>query len=293
VVAGKIQGFTAAQIATALGIAGSQSSGSAQWIEEGSWTKRMHPGWASHSGIIAAKLAQKGFNAPKKIFEGGKGIYGSYLREGDFVLDRIAEGLGDKWETREICFKIYPSGYWTYLFIDAALHLRKQHNIDTEDIVEITCTTSPGQVKRNFDPKEIKYSPPNGYASISSIPYTVAAALVEGQFTLKEVSDDKVKDPQILKTAKKVKRGVNPDFIDYRNALVNIKLKDGKSYERYLEDAIGSPEMPVSREIIEGKFRTNAENVLSEGKIQAVIDMVDTLDKLEDISGLMRLLKSK
>lgn len=111
VVAGKMQGFTAAQIATAIGIAGSQSSGSAQWIEEGSWTKRMHPGWASHSGIIAAKLAQKGFNAPKKIFEGGKGIYRSYLREGDFVLDKIAEGLGDKWETREICFKIYPSGY--------------------------------------------------------------------------------------------------------------------------------------------------------------------------------------
>jgi 2-methylcitrate dehydratase PrpD len=111
VVTGKIRGLTAAQIATALGIAGSQSSGSAQWIEEGSWTKRMHPGWASHSGIIAAKLAQKGFRAPNKIFEGEKGIYGSYLREGDFALDKIAEGLGDKWETREICFKIYPSGY--------------------------------------------------------------------------------------------------------------------------------------------------------------------------------------
>lgn len=121
----------------------------------------------------------------------------------------------------------------------------------------------------------------------------MAAALVEGRFTLKEVSDDKVKDPQILKTARKVKRGVNPNFIDYRNALVNITLKNGKSYERYLEDAIGSPEMHVSREIIEGKFRTNAENVLSEGKIQAVIDTVDKLDKLEDISELMRLLKSK
>jgi 2-methylcitrate dehydratase PrpD len=121
----------------------------------------------------------------------------------------------------------------------------------------------------------------------------VAAALVEGQFTLKEVSDDKVKDPQILKTARKVKRGVNPDFVDYRNALVNIRLKDGKSYERYLEDAIGSPEMQASREMIEGKFRTNAEHVLSEGKIQAVIDTVDALDTLEDISGLMRLLNSK
>ena len=121
----------------------------------------------------------------------------------------------------------------------------------------------------------------------------MAAALEEGRLTLKEVSDDKVKDPQILKTAGKVKRGVNPNFIDYRNALVHIRLKDGTSYERYLEDAIGSPEMQASREIIEGKFRSNAENVLPEGNIQEVIDTVDELDKLENISELMRLLKPK
>ena len=110
-VAGKIQGSTHGQIATAIGIAGSQCSGSAQWLEEDSWTKRLHPGWASHSGILAARLAQKGFIAPRKIFEGGKGIYRSYLNDGEFDLDKITKELGEKWETREICYKIYPSGY--------------------------------------------------------------------------------------------------------------------------------------------------------------------------------------
>ena len=109
--AGKILGSTAGQIATAIGIAGSQCSGSAQWLEEDSWTKRIHPGWASHSGILAAKLGQKGYNAPRKIFEGGKGIYRSYLNEGEFDLYKITKELGEKWETREICYKIYPSGY--------------------------------------------------------------------------------------------------------------------------------------------------------------------------------------
>jgi 2-methylcitrate dehydratase PrpD len=111
VVAGKILGSTAGQIATAIGIAGSQCSGSAQWLEEASWTKRIHPGWASHSGILAAKLGQTGYNAPRKIFEGGKGIYRSYLTEGEFDLSKITKELGKKWETREICYKIYPSGY--------------------------------------------------------------------------------------------------------------------------------------------------------------------------------------
>jgi 2-methylcitrate dehydratase PrpD len=110
-VAGKILGLTTGQIARAMGIAGSQSRGLAQWIEEGSWTKRMHPGWAAHSGILAALLAQKGYDAPLKIYEGKKGLYNSYIGIGDFDLDKLTQGLGSTWETRQICYKLYPSGY--------------------------------------------------------------------------------------------------------------------------------------------------------------------------------------
>ena len=146
-------------------------------------------------------------------------------------------------------------------------------------------------VKRNFEPEEIKYCPPTGYASISSIPYTVAAALVEGRFTVDEVSDEAVKKPQILRIARKVGRSVNSNFLDYQNAKVNIKLKNGESYEHSPEQAIGSPEMPASREIIEAKFKSSTKHVLSEERMQEVIDTVDKLDKLDDVSRLVSLLK--
>ncbi len=110
-VTGSILGLTAKQISTAMGIAGSQSSGLAQWIEEGSWTKRMHPGWAAHSGIIAGLLAQKGYDGPQGIYEGKKGVYNSYLGEGNFDLERLKQGLGRRWETKQICYKLYPCGY--------------------------------------------------------------------------------------------------------------------------------------------------------------------------------------
>jgi len=146
-------------------------------------------------------------------------------------------------------------------------------------------------VKRNFEPAEIKYSPPTGYASISSIPYTVAAALVEGRFTVEEVSDEAVKKTQILELARKVQRSVNTNFLDYQNAAVNITLKNGKTYKHSPEQAIGSPEMPASRKIIEDKFISSTKHVLSEERMQEVIDTVDKFDKLDDVSGLMRLLK--
>jgi len=110
-VTGSILGLTAKEISTAMGIAGSQSSGLAQWIEEGSWTKRMHPGWAAHSGIIAGLLAQKGYNGPQRIYEGKMGLYNSYLGEGNFDLERLIGGLGSRWETKQICYKLYPCGY--------------------------------------------------------------------------------------------------------------------------------------------------------------------------------------
>ena len=111
VAAGKLMGLNARQIAVSMGIAGSQASGLAQWIEEGSWTKRMHPGWAAHSGIIAALLAAKGYDGPLRILEGSKGLYHSFLHEGHFDLTKLTEGLGERWETRQICLKIYPSGF--------------------------------------------------------------------------------------------------------------------------------------------------------------------------------------
>ena len=133
-------------------------------------------------------------------------------------------------------------------------------------------------VKRNFEPEEIKYSPPSGYAAISSIPYTVAAALVEGRFTVDEL-------------ARKVQRGVNTNFLDYQNAAVDIKLKNGENYIYSPEQAIGSPEMPASREMIEDKFKTSSKHVLSENRMQEVIDTIAKLEELEDVSRVMRMLK--
>jgi 2-methylcitrate dehydratase PrpD len=95
------------------------------------------------------------------------------------------------------------------------LHLRKEYHLRHEDIAEIICTTSAGQ-RRNFEPEEVKYRPPSGYSSITSIPYMVSAALVEGKLTLREVTDEKVKDPKILKLIQKVKRIEDLFFKDYQ-----------------------------------------------------------------------------
>lgn len=108
--ASKVLGLSDDQIATAIGISCSQSSGLRQTLVEGTNSKQFHAGWAAHSGIMSALLAEKGFTAPRQIFEGGKGFYKSFIGEGRYQLDKLISGLSSVWETRKICLKLYPTG---------------------------------------------------------------------------------------------------------------------------------------------------------------------------------------
>ena len=121
----------------------------------------------------------------------------------------------------------------------------------------------------------------------------VAAALAEGRATLAEVTDEKVKDPRILKIAKKVTRTVDPSFEDYRSASLTIKMKDGRTYQHDQKAALGSPEMPAPREMIEDKFLANVDRFLSKKRAQAVIDAVAHLEELHRVSELMELLQKE
>src|SRR5471032_2022931 len=79
--AGRVMGLSAAQLVHAQGAALSFASGSLQFIEDGAWTKRIHPGWAAQSGIVAATFAAHGVQAPQAPYTGRYGLYRSYLDE--------------------------------------------------------------------------------------------------------------------------------------------------------------------------------------------------------------------
>src|SRR5262249_39366049 len=76
--AGKLHGLTEDQLVHAFGICGSQSSGIIEYLADGSWTKRLHAGWAAHAGVTAALLARSGFTGPATVLEGAHGLYQAF-----------------------------------------------------------------------------------------------------------------------------------------------------------------------------------------------------------------------
>src|SRR5712692_7745774 len=233
-IAGRLHGLTEDQIVHAFGICGSQAGGIIEYLADGSWTKRLHPGWAAHAGVAATLLAQAGFTGPETVFEGAHGFYQAFAGGHDETrLDDLLTSLGRKWEIEQLTFKPYPCGSIAHPYMDCALRLRERHRIRPDEIALVRCRTAEGPVPRLWEPLAAKQKPLNGYASKFSLPYLLAVILVKGRATLAEFTDEAVRDEAVLRVAAKVSYE-HDSTIDYPRQFVGhvaIRLRDGRVVE--------------------------------------------------------------
>ncbi len=258
--AAKAMGLDRRQTVNALGNAGSLASGIIEYLAEGAWTKRLHPGWAAQAGIAAARLGQAGFLGPRTVFEGTHGLFHGFARsiEGNYGV--LTEDFGSRWYMESITFKPYATGTMNQPYIDCALRLRARR-IHPEDVKEILCETAEGYVHRLWDPLPSKHRPANAYAAKFSAPFNIAVAFVTGGAGISAFTEETVKDPRILALAAKVRYVVDPNN-PYPKAFtghVRATLKDGKVVEERQPHIRGGAQEPLSRTDIEAKFRGNCE----------------------------------
>jgi 2-methylcitrate dehydratase PrpD len=289
--AAKLYGLSEDQLVNAFGICGSQASGIIEYLADGSWTKRLHPGWAAHSGVIAALLAQSGFTGPESVFEGRQGFYQAFAGGYDEQrLSQQVDSLGKQWELEQLTFKPYPCGSIAHPYMDCALRLRERHEIRPEQIAEIRCRTAEGPVPRLWEPLAAKHRPQNGYAAKFSLPYLIAVMLVKGRAGLAEFTDEAVRDETVLRAAEKVRYELD-STIDYPRQFighVRISLHDGQVVEERQDHPRGGPDLPMPREELETKFRGNAGLLLPQEKIESIIKEVSRLAAAVPLTSLMK-----
>jgi len=274
--ASRTLGHDRRQAVDALGIAGSLASGIIEYLAEGAWTKRMHPGWAAQSGVQAARLAGQGFLGPRTVFEGTHGLFYAFARslEGNYAV--LTEGFGEKWLIDSITFKPYATGTMNQPYIDCALRLRAR-GVSPEDVKEILCETAEGYVHRLWEPLASKHRPANAYAAKFSTPFNVAVALVTGGAGLAAFTEDTARDPRILALASKVRYAVDPDN-PYPRAFtghIRMTLNDGRVVEERQGHIRGGAQEPLSRAEIETKYLGNCEyGGWTKGRARQFLDAV-------------------
>jgi len=245
-------------LANALGIAGSMASGIIEYLGDGSWTKRMHPGWAAQSGLRAYAMAKAGFIGPQYVFEGEHGVFRVFASSIDAKVDCLFDQLGKEFVSDTIAFKPYPCGTMAQPYIDCARQLREQ-GIDLQNIDSIVCETAPGYVHRLWEPLSFKQNPPTSYAAKFSVPFGVALGLARGHANLGDFSEEAIANPELLAIAAKVTYEIddnNPYPAAYTGH-VRVTFKDGSQAEVGQGFMRGGRDAPLTQSEIEEKFFAN------------------------------------
>src|SRR6202035_4179164 len=253
--------LTPRQLVDALGIVGAMAGGIIEYLAEGTWTKRLHAGWAAQSGIRAALLARSGFLGPRTVFEGTHGLFQGFAHTAQGDYEALLGDFGTRWVTDTLAFKPCPCGTMAQPYIDCARRLGARGG-DPEDVSEIVCEVPEGTVHRLWEPLASKQRPPNGYAAKFAVPYLLATGFVHGGVGLGAFSESAIRDERVLALAAKVKFVIDPDNPYPNNYTGHIKatLKDGRVIEDRQPYLRGGAQEPLTRQDAMDKFTLNVQH---------------------------------
>jgi 2-methylcitrate dehydratase PrpD len=288
----KLLRLDVAKTRMALGIGANFACGLS--ANHGSMAGAMAAGNACCNGVTAALMAQQGITANPNIIETKNGFYDTLIGAGPYDAESMADGLGKPFyiESPGIGLKKYPSCYHTHRALDGVFQLLGEHRLSDKDIVEVDVGTSERAMR------VLAFSEPETpYQAKYSMPYCIAAAVVDRQVTLDTFTAHKMEDHNIVEARKKVRLSfpnvpiwpgladVGPDT-EFVGNPVAIRTKDGRSYNARVDIPRGDPALPLTDDELLSKYRDCGRSQLRPDDIERSVSLVLELEKVSNIGTL-------
>jgi 2-methylcitrate dehydratase PrpD len=282
----------------ALGIAANYACGLS--VNHGSMAGAMAAGNACRNGVTAALMAQAGITANPNIIEAKNGFYDTLVGAGHYDAQRMAAGLGNPFyiESPGIGLKKYPSCYHTHRALDGVFQLLGEHRLSDKDIAEVDVGTSQRAMR------VLAFTEPaTPYQAKFSMPYCIAAAVVDQQVTLETFTPSKFTDRNIVDMRKKVHLSfpdvpiwpgladVGPDT-EFVGNPVTIRTTDGQNYSARVDIPRGDPALPLTDDELLSKYYDCASSQLRPEDMERSVDQVLGLERVADVATLMAILGS-
>ena len=287
-VAGKLMKLDAGKIAGGLGMAALEASGLMEATVSGQQSKCVMVGNAAYKGISCAYVAQQGLEGTTTAFEGKTGLFRAMSKA--LTSEEVCEGLGEKFLIGDTYNKFYPTCRHSQPAIEAVLNLAVKHGLGPQDVERIEVGTH----RVAYELTGIIHEPKNPGEAKFSIPYGAAVALIDHGVAVRHLKEKAYGDPAYLELAKRVQvridDTVNSVYPKRRGAQVKIFMKDGTCYQEECYDLKGSPQNPVGFDELVKKFRTAAEGVLSQQKVEELLSRCAAFDQEREISQFNDLL---
>ena len=290
--AGKVAGFDKATLSNAMGIVYSQICGTLQPHSEGAQVNSMQTGFNARAAVTAISLAARGIQGASEVLEGRYGYF--KLFEGEYDVEETLANLGKVWQVERIGHKPFPCGRLTHGAIEASLALKDSHGFDAGDVDELE-VLAPPLVYRLVGRPLAGVVPSAQYAKLT-IPFVVAVALISGTVFITDFWEERLRDTEVHELAGRIKVVQNPNITDENISVplqVRIRLKNGTEHELTLDQVLGHPDKPLSREQHLEKFRAcwaeGGGHLLASNR-DRLVDLVDGLESTPSVEEIVRLL---
>jgi 2-methylcitrate dehydratase len=247
---------------------------------------------ATQSGVFAALLAEKGYSGPEHVVDGKEGL--GHVFGPEWKLHLLTDGLGESWRITQCGMKAFPTEALTHTPISAVLDLVKKNDLHPDQVEKIQIRSLARAADILSDPS--KYDPHTRETADHSLPYVIAAALVERQVTPAQFTAKKILDPVIRAQLRKVEVVADPEiekvFPALQRVVVNITASDGRLFSKQLDFPKGDPRNPLTDQEVEEKFAALADGVLSTGAQRKLKDAIWNLENADSVTKVMALMRA-
>lgn len=295
--ASKLLGLDEQQALNALGIAYNRTTGSKELVIESGSLRGLYSMFPSVTGALSALLARNGVPGFDEPFNGKAGFFHMFYND---VYDEAAfEEMGTRFDGAGTSIKPWPCCRFTNTHVNAALNIAREYDVDPEQVKQITLYYESPETQRCLIPEEERKNPPSIPGAKLSLPFTVAVALVYRNIEIRSFSPEKIKDPAVLAlTAKTVYERDDSLASDLSKTMlpgrVRVEMEDGTIYDERVDVVYGHPKNRMQWADLAAKFRdcaSFAKKQLSSETIDAIADMVEHLEDLDDVTKLMELVR--
>jgi 2-methylcitrate dehydratase PrpD len=283
---GKLYGFDAERLASAMGFAGSSSAGLLEFAWTGADTKRIHVGRASQLGLESALLARQGLNGPDTVLEGRYGYFNAFSMPPK--LDGLVEGLGTTWVTGRPWLKSFATHVTHQAVVQAVQDMKREYPIDPGTITRVVIRGAPRLMEERHAARE----PENVMGGQYSLPFTTAVALTRDMSDPLVYDERAVWDPLVRELAKKVELVPLPEAAHETPGVWPAKVTvecGGRHHVLATRPYKGSPANPFTWDEVCEKFRRYTSALIPPTHAATIIDAVGTIDRAADVAEIARL----
>jgi len=280
VAVGKLLKLDTTSMQHAIGIAGTQVTGLREMF--GSHTKSFHPGRAAQNGLLAALMASNGYTSSETALEAKRGWANVVSTKVD--LDGQAKTLGKVWEIEKNAFKPFPCGIVIHPIIDGCAQIHREHGLDVTKIKSVNCKVHPLVLELTG-----KRKPKDELQAKFSVFHGGALGLIYGKATPAQYEDAVVLDNKVIEVRDKIDAKADKDLLADQTVIV-VEMQDGSKFEKKVEHAVGSLEVPITDEQLEEKFLDQSSHAVGQDKAKKASDACWKLESVSDMAQLASVL---